>query len=73
MEQFLLVVVDDDKKVFSVEGPMTNDTSWNENICSAQKSGRNVRCFSSKSNKASIITEMENSYKLEHVASGTII
>jgi hypothetical protein len=44
---FLLVVVDEDKKVFNIVGPITDDTEWNVKIVELQKSGRNVRCFSS--------------------------
>ena len=43
---FYLCVVDSDKKVFSVEGPMTNDETWNEAVCNAQSAGRSVHCFS---------------------------
>jgi hypothetical protein len=43
---FYLCVVDSGNKVFSVEGPMTNDESWNEAVCNAQSAGRSVHCFS---------------------------
>ena len=46
LKRFYLCVVDSDKKEFSVEGPMTNDESWNEAVCEAQSAGRSVRCFS---------------------------
>jgi hypothetical protein len=44
--QFLLLVVDEDKRSFSVEGPMSDDRSWIDPIATAQDSGRTVRCFS---------------------------
>jgi hypothetical protein len=31
--------------VFSVVGPMTDDTSWNKRVCDAQDQGRGVRCY----------------------------
>ena len=46
LKQFYLCVVDSDNKVFSVEGPMSNDESWNEAVCEAQSAGRSVHCFS---------------------------
>jgi hypothetical protein len=46
LKRFYLCVVDSDNKVFSVEGPMSNDESWNEAICRAQSAGRSVHCFS---------------------------
>lgn len=46
MREFWLVILDDDKKEFSIEGPMTNDDPWNAAVCAAQKAGRAVRCTS---------------------------
>ena len=43
---FMLVVVDDDRKTYSVEGPMTDDTLWNSAVCRAQDEGRRVTCDS---------------------------
>lgn len=43
-KEFLLVIKDDDAKVFSVEGPMLDDTPWIDRVVAAQKSGRSVRC-----------------------------
>ena len=45
--EFWLVIKDDDRRQFSVEGPMTNDNPWNKAVCKAQEQGRNVRCSSS--------------------------
>jgi len=41
---FLLVIVDDDRHLFSVVGQMTDDTSWNQRVCDAQDRGRGMRC-----------------------------
>jgi hypothetical protein len=45
IEPFLLVVVDDDRHVFSVAGPMTDDTAWNKCVSDAQDRGRRIRCY----------------------------
>lgn len=42
---FYLVVTDADQKVFTVVGPMTDDSSWNKCVCDAQDAGRKVNCF----------------------------
>jgi hypothetical protein len=42
IEPFLLVVVDDDRHVFSVAGPMTDDTAWNKRVSDAQDRGRRI-------------------------------
>ena len=43
-QSFYLIVTDQDKGTFSVEGPMTDDRQWNHAVVAAQKSGRRVRC-----------------------------
>ena len=43
-QPFYLIVTDQDKETFSVEGPMTDDRQWNRAVVMAQKSGRRVRC-----------------------------
>lgn len=42
---FLLVIVDEDNRTFTVEGPMVDDTRWNEAVGDARTAGRNVLCF----------------------------
>ena len=44
--EFWLVVVDDEQKAFTIEGPMIDDTLWNEAVVSTQQDGRSVRCYS---------------------------
>jgi hypothetical protein len=44
IEPFLLVIVDDDLHAFSVVGPISDDTDWNNRVCDAQGKGREVRC-----------------------------
>jgi len=45
IEPFLLVIVDDDRHVFSVPGPMTDDTAWNKRVSDDQDRGRQIRCY----------------------------
>jgi hypothetical protein len=45
------MVMDDDRKTFSIEGPMSDDTLWNAAVCRAQATGRHVRCSSSPVNR----------------------
>jgi hypothetical protein len=42
---FYLIVTDKNDKMFSVEGPMTDGRHWNHAVVMAQKSGRQVTCF----------------------------
>lgn len=44
MKPFVFVVLDHDKKEFSVEGPMLDDSPWNAAIAKARKADRNITC-----------------------------
>jgi hypothetical protein len=41
---FYLIVLDQDRNEFCVEGPMDDDAGWNSRVCKAQDAGRHVRC-----------------------------
>jgi hypothetical protein len=41
---FYLIVLDQDRNEFSVEGPTDDDAGWNSRVCKAQDAGRHVRC-----------------------------
>jgi hypothetical protein len=43
---FFLILADEDRKIFNIAGPITDDTAWNHKIVELQNSGRKVRCFS---------------------------
>ena len=42
--EFFLIVVDEDRKHFTVEGPLADDRPWNAAIAAAQQEGRKLRC-----------------------------
>jgi hypothetical protein len=56
---FLIVVIDEDQRLFSIEGPMTDDTSLNAAICRARDEGRAVRCFTTQSDRNDAIAYQE--------------
>jgi hypothetical protein len=41
---FFLILMDENARTFSVEGPMTDDRPWISQIVTAQRAGRKVRC-----------------------------
>jgi hypothetical protein len=41
---FFLILMDDNARTFSVEGPMTDDRPWISQVVTAQRAGRKVRC-----------------------------
>lgn len=68
---FLLVIKDDDARVFSVEGPMLDDTPWINRVVAAQKSGRSVRCEtpSASLSKAEVVAQMKATFGYAEVDS----
>ncbi|MDD5489286.1 MAG: hypothetical protein PHP25_01210 [Candidatus Moranbacteria bacterium] len=53
-EQFFLTIIDEDKKIFTVKGPMTDDTLETNKTAEEQEKGRNVRCYSTGDKQGSI-------------------
>ena len=43
--EIFLIVVDEDRKQFAVEGPLADVQPWNRAVAAAQEGGRNVRSF----------------------------
>lgn len=58
--QFYLLIVDDDKEIFNVIGPISSDIDWSKKVVDLRKSGRNIRCFSCNINEP--INNIINSY-----------
>jgi hypothetical protein len=72
--QFVLIVVDRDAREFTVEGPMGDDRSWNSAVVSAQRAGRNIRCFSMGDLARDIAAaEWESASGGRRLASGSIV
>ena len=72
--QFVLVVVDRDTAEFTAEGPMIDDRPWNSAVVSAQKAGRNIRCFGMGDIAPDIAAaEWRSSYGGRRIAPGSIV
>lgn len=65
---FFLVLVDDRKKLFTVLGPMTDDTPWNTRVCQAQDRGEHLRCFTAGAGQSrdQIIENIRQDLRLEY-------
>jgi hypothetical protein len=46
-----VLVTDADQKIFSLHGPMSDDTDWTNKVVAAQKLGRNVNCSTIPANE----------------------
>jgi len=67
IKPFFLVITDRDKGLFNVIGPMSDDTSWNDRVCKAQESGRQVNCHNPNLySRESIITAVEKQLGLKY-------
>ena len=51
-KEFFLILVDEEKKVFNVVGPMMDDAEWNRRIVALQDAGRRVRCCTAEAGRS---------------------
>ncbi len=47
MEKFYFFVVDEERKAFTIHGPITDETAWNQEIGHLRQAGKNIRGFCS--------------------------
>jgi hypothetical protein len=72
--KFVLIVVDRDAGEFTVEGPISDDRPWNSAVVSAQKIGRNIRCFGMGDIAANVAAaEWQASSGGRRLAAGSIV
>lgn len=75
IEPFYLVLIDREKKIFNIVGPMVDDRDWNKRITQTQSQGRNVGCFTWENrtdSKDQIIVGYKKQYS-EYQFSDTLI
>jgi hypothetical protein len=70
---FFLVVADWDICVFTVEGPMIDDTPWNEAVVRAQEARRHVNCCNPGGTRDEAVRAYRQAYGLRLVEPGSII
>jgi hypothetical protein len=72
--QFFLIVADHDQGFFAVEGPMTDDHSWNNAARHARDAfGRNVVCGPAGPDRDALAAAFRQAEKLAGVPPGSII
>lgn len=72
-DAFFLVVVDLDNRVFTVEGPMIDDTRWNKAVVRAQDAGRRLKCCNGGGDLNQAISVYRQAYGLRFVESGSVV
>jgi hypothetical protein len=71
IEPFFLVIIDEDKKEFAVEGPTTDDSSQTRKVAIEQERGREVRCYSTGVREDTVNEMIAKGYK--YLSQGGII
>jgi hypothetical protein len=68
IDPFFLVLKDEDRDLFTVVGPMTDDTPWINRVCQAQDQGRQVRCFTpgASQTREQVIANVKQELKLKY-------
>ena len=71
---FFLIVADDDRELFCVEGPMTNDQPWNNAARHARDNfHRRVVCGPSGPDRDKLAADFQRTEKLGGVPPGSIL
>jgi hypothetical protein len=74
--EFFLIVIDEDRKQFTIEGPLTDDQPLNSAIAAAKYQGRKIRCCNIGSvSRAHAMAEWQRHYGhfYRFVESGRIV
>jgi hypothetical protein len=62
---FYLIIVDEDRKQFTVEGPLRDDSAWKSAIDKARDDGRNIKsCDIGSTTRRDAIAEWQRHYGL---------
>lgn len=74
-DSFYLIIADHDNGTFTIEGPMADDTLWIAAVAAAQKSGRQVNCFTSGEgqSKDGIAESWQSEHGHKQVERGSIV
>jgi len=70
---FFLIVADQDRRMFTVEGPMTNDGPWNLAAGRAREAERNVVCGPAGPDRQALAAAYQQSHRLGGAPPGSIV
>jgi hypothetical protein len=70
---FFLIVIDEDRGVFSVEGPIADDRPWQSAARKAREQRRRIVCGPTAEDRELLAAEFRRSRKLAGVPPGTIV
>ena len=70
---FFLIVIDHDRGVFAVEGPMTDDRPWQAAARNARNSERRIVCGPKGPDRDRLAAEFQRAYRLGGAPPGSIV
>ena len=70
---FFLIVVDYDREVFCVEGPMTDDRPWKDAAMQARNHERRIECGPTGPDRDALALDYQQAHKLGGVPPGSIL
>jgi len=72
-EPFYLIVADHDRRVFTVEGPMTDASAWHEAATAASSFDRRIACGPSGPERDELAAAYQAETRLAGVPPGSIV
>ena len=72
-QPFYLIVTDQDRGVFAVEGPMTDDRPWKEAATFARNQQRRIVCGPTGTDRDELAAEYARTHRLAGVPPGSIV
>jgi hypothetical protein len=72
-QPFWLIVIDHDRGVFAVEGPMTDGRPWREAAAHARRHQRQIDCGPTGPDRDQLAAEYRREHKLAGVPPGSIV
>jgi len=72
-QPFFLIIVDHDRGVFSVEGPMIDDRPWKDAAMSARNNERRIECGPTGSDRDALVADYRRAHKVAGVPPGSIL
>ena len=70
---FFLIVADHDRRVFTVEGPMTDDGPWNQAAGRAREAERDVVCGPTGPDRQALAAAFQQAHRLGGAPPGSIV
>ncbi len=70
---FFLIIADHDRRVFTVEGPMTDDGPWNLAAGRAREAERSVVCGPAGPDREALAAAFQQAHRLGGAPPGSIV